>query len=52
MDRGAWPATVYGGHKESDMTGRLSTQTTMKANSRPTSATYTNIHAQVTKILK
>ena len=25
MDRGAWWATVHGGHKESDMTERLST---------------------------
>ena len=25
MDRGAWWATVQGGHKESDMTERLST---------------------------
>ena len=24
MDRGAWRATVYGGHKESDTTERLS----------------------------
>ena len=24
MDRGAWQATVHGGHKESDMTERLS----------------------------
>ena len=26
IDRGAWPATVHGGHKESDMTEQLSTQ--------------------------
>ena len=25
MDRGAWWATIHGGHKESDMTERLST---------------------------
>ena len=25
MDRGAWRATVHGGHKESDMTEQLST---------------------------
>ena len=25
MDRGAWGATVHGGHKQSDMTRRLST---------------------------
>ena len=26
MDKGAWWATVHGGHEESDMTERLSTQ--------------------------
>ena len=25
MDRGAWKATVHGGHKESDMTDQLNT---------------------------
>ena len=30
LDRGAWWATIHGGHKELDMTERLSTHTVIK----------------------
>ena len=34
MDRGAWQATVHGGHKESDMTEQLTTFTLSLLQSR------------------
>ena len=50
MDRGAWRATVHGGHKESDTTERLSTA--QQRSLSPLKWTYKKCYREFPKLKK